>query len=100
MMYNKEDPATPSQDADLPCGWCGQMKSMHGQLEAVGAVHHRWSLSKDGGMTVVETNTPGVKPAGEVAGTPVIIAPAPDLALRMLLRDLGVITPEQYDKLR
>jgi hypothetical protein len=31
--------------------------------------------------------------------TPVIIAPAPDILLRQLLRDMGVITQAQYDQL-
>src|SRR6202012_4489082 len=99
-MYNPSDPATPQQDAQPPCGWCGQPKSMHAQLEATGAIHHKFSTSPDGGMTIVQDNTPGVRPAGHIGSTPVIIAPAPDLALRMLMRDVGLITPEQFDGLR
>jgi hypothetical protein len=98
-MYDPDNPATPAQDypGEGPCVFCGVAKVEHSQLEAVGGTHHRWSHTRQGGLTVVETNTPGAQP---VQGTSVIIAPAPDLALRMLLRDLGVITPEQFDGLR
>ena len=98
-MYSAETGDTPAQD-DVPCAYCGNLRSRHGQLEAVGAVHHRWANDRLGGMTVVESNTPGNRAVdGSPMSGPIIIAPAPDIRLRQFLRDKGVITPEEYDAL-
>jgi hypothetical protein len=95
-MYNPDDPATPAQDHATPCALCGHTRSDHGQMEAVGSVHHRWAADSQSAMTAVETDTSGNKP---VPQTQVIIAPAPDIILRQALRDMGVITDEQYKRL-
>ncbi len=90
-------PAEPAGTMDMStCAWCGQAKARHEQMEAAGEVQHRWSATTHDGLTPVESGAS--QRAG--AGPQVIVAPAPDILLRQLLLELGVITQEQYDGLR
>lgn len=99
MMYNPDDPSTPAQDMSA-CAWCGQAKARHQQMEADGETHHRWSATRQGGMTAVETNTPGSRRQETGDGLPpIIVAPCPDIRLRQLLLVKGLITQAEYDGL-
>ena len=96
-MYNGTD--TPSQD-DAECAWCKTSRSQHKALEDSGQIHHTWGASRTGGITVAETNTPGNRVRlQQPAGPSVIVVPAPDLHLRRLLLDKGILTQAEYDAL-
>lgn len=79
---------SPSQE----CAFCGTPHDAHLAREASGDVRHRWTNSSG---HLESITTPAVSPQSQQ----VVIAPAPDILLRRLLRDTGLITQEQYDGL-
>ncbi len=74
------------------CGHCAVPRHLHTLREQAGEIRHRWSADRST-LTAVEVSTP-TTPSSHV-----VVAPSPDILLRRMLRDLGVITPEQYKQL-
>jgi hypothetical protein len=79
------------------CVHCGVVQSEHLAREGEGRVHHKFSLTGDLERVERPTKTLGQRPSQ--SSTPdhirIVVAPAPDLALRQLLLRLGVVTEEQ-----
>lgn len=76
------------------CAHCSLTRDQHKTAESAGRVNHMFSV--DGSLAPVE-RTPPQAPQG---GAPqIIVAPAPDIMLRKMLLELGVITQEQYQRL-
>lgn len=76
------------------CAHCSLTRDQHKAAESAGEVNHVFST--DGSLTQVMPKTSKTEPRG---GQNVVIAPAPDLMLRKLLVELGVITQEQFEGL-
>lgn len=83
-------------DFATPCCFCGVAKDIHLAQEKVGDKQHRWSQDSSN-MVVVDRETAQTPSA---PGTNVILAPQPDLALRRLLVDRGVLTEGDLEILR
>lgn len=80
----------PADNAE--CSFCGTPYLAHKAQEQSGQMFHMWARHGDPVREVVKE-----RPAAEQQQ--VVIAPAPDILLRRLLRDTGVISQEQYDGL-
>lgn len=88
-------PHEPAGTMDMSaCAFCGQARARHEQMEADGEVQHVWAADRS--QPPVQVDRGGKSPASPAQ---VIVAPAPDILLRQMLRDLGVITPDQYKAL-
>jgi hypothetical protein len=85
------DAWSKAKTPDDECAFCGTPYVSHKAQEASGDMFHQWTNSSGELHEVRKT------PAQPSTPSPaVVIAPAPDIVLRKLLRELGVITPEQY----
>jgi len=83
---------------DQRCKTCGVPRTEHFVKEAAGEIKHSHTLT---GQLVRSTLTDSPQ-SGSTETSPlnrvnIMVAPAPDLALRRLLVDLGVVTQAQLD---
>lgn len=87
-------PEAPGAGQDQECAFCGTPYTAHKLQEASGDMFHEWAHHGSALREVrrSEGNTP-------LSNTPIIVAPAPDILLRQLLRDKGLITPDEYRSL-
>lgn len=78
----------PADNAE--CAFCGTPYLAHKTQEQSGEMFHMWARHGDAVREVVRE-----KPAAPQSQQ-VVVAPAPDVLLRRLLCEIGVITEEQY----
>ncbi len=75
---------------EVRCTACNRTPMEHDQDEQAGLVNHQHTTT--GQLLRVERKVVKATPPASVQ---IIVAPAPDLALRRLLVELGVVTEEQ-----
>lgn len=78
------------------CSFCPRTADQHKAAESAGEVQHRFSST--GQLVQIDRTSPSSQ-SQPLGGQSVIVAPAPDIALRRLLVSLGVISEDQYEAL-